>query len=95
MFGAGTAAYQHESAIHGTRDTAVWDVMGMRGPHLTADILKHMDDDIKLLKILKLNTYSFTIAWSRIFRFTSYNETAEPDLDALSLYRTYIQVRLD
>lgn len=61
LFGAATNGYQHESAIHGDRDFALWDLQGIRGPHLSADILKHMDDDINLMKILKLKTYSMTI----------------------------------
>ena len=61
LFGAATSGYQHESAIHGDRDFALWDLQGIRGPHLSADILKHMDDDINLMKILKLKTYSMTI----------------------------------
>ena len=106
LFGAATSGYQHESAIHGDRDFALWDLQGIRGPHLSADILKHMDDDINLMKILKLKTYSMTIrsvimyrelsdvavrwrnslrflifemlfSWTRMFGYTSYNNTAQ------------------
>ena len=71
LFGAATSGYQHESAIHGDRDFALWDLQGIRGPHLSADILKHMDDDINLMKILKLKTYSMTIRSVIVIRESS------------------------
>ena len=89
-FGAMTSAYQHENAIDGSRDFALWDIQGIRGPHRTADILKHIDDDVQLLKKLKLKTYGLSLAWGRVFRYTSYNETSVPDQDVLTIYRTYL-----
>ena len=50
MFGAATSAFQHESVITDWREWTVWDLMGIRGPQLSADILNHMDDDIKVIQ---------------------------------------------
>ena len=90
MFGAATSAFQHESSIRDWREWTVWDFMGIRGPQNSVDILNHMDDDIKIIKELKLSHYSMTLSWSRLFRY-GFMESDVPDPDVIMIYRTYIQ----
>ena len=90
MFGAATSAFQHESSIRDWREWTVWDLMGIRGPQNSADLLNHIDDDIKIIKELKLSHYEITISWSRMYR-NGFNVTDGPDMNVVQIYRTYIQ----
>ena len=85
---------QHESSIRNWREWTVWDLLGIRGPQNSADILNHMDEDIKLMKELRLSTYSLTISWARLFR-NGFSESSEPDPEVIEIYRTYIQKIVD
>ena len=69
-------------------------MLGIRGPQNSADILNHMDEDIKLMKQLRLKTYSMTISWARLFR-NGFGDTSDPDPEVVQLYRTYIQKIVD
>ena len=53
-----------------------------------------MDEDIKLMKQLRLKTYSMTISWARLFR-NGFGDTSDPDPEVVQLYRTYIQKIVD
>ena len=50
-----------------------------------------MDEDVKLLKKLKLKMYGLSLSWGRIFRYTDYSAEAQPDSEVISLYRSYLQ----
>ncbi|XP_048323428.2 vicianin hydrolase-like [Ziziphus jujuba] len=76
IFGAGSAAYQSEGAAHiDGRGPSIWDVFtreqkekiadGSNGD-VADDFYHRYKDDIKLMKKIGLNSYRFSISWSRI-----------------------------
>ncbi|XP_058741023.1 furostanol glycoside 26-O-beta-glucosidase-like [Vicia villosa] len=77
LFGVGTSALQIEGSAHeGGRGPSVWDSIFMSEKATIKDIdkcgtmidhYKRYSEDVKLLKKLGINSYRFSIAWSRIF----------------------------
>ena len=75
LWGAATASYQIEGAVfEGGRGTTVWDVFsdtpgkvknGDSG-EVACDHYHRYPDDIAIMKQLGLQTYRFSVAWSRI-----------------------------
>ncbi|KAL5549714.1 hypothetical protein UlMin_004945 [Ulmus minor] len=76
IFGAGSAAYQSEGAafIDG-RGPSVWDVFTRKYPEkikdrsngdVAEDFYHRYKEDIKLLKKIGLDSFRFSISWSRI-----------------------------
>eukprot|EP01038_Epipyxis_sp_PR26KG_P015604 gene15604-21085_t len=74
-WGVATAAYQIEGGVHedGRGDT-IWDIFsrlpnriskGENG-NIAADSYHKYKEDIQLIKAMGLNSYRFSIAWSRI-----------------------------
>ena len=57
---------------------------------MSADILHHIDEDVGIIKKLKLSHYSMTISWARMFR-NGFNETDVADPDVVLIYRTYLE----
>lgn len=76
FFGAATSAYQIEgSAQEGGRGASIWDTFckgkgaildGSSGA-IACDHYRLWQEDIALMKQLRLNAYRFSIAWPRIF----------------------------
>ncbi|CAI9760558.1 unnamed protein product [Fraxinus pennsylvanica] len=75
-FGAATSAYQIEGAWNvGSKGMSIWDVFTQKQPGGIADgsngcvAIDHYNmfrEDVTLMKKLGLNSYRFSIAWSRI-----------------------------
>jgi len=75
LFGAATAAYQIEGAAHedGRRDS-IWDVfcrepgavVGGDNGDVACDHYHRYRDDVALMKRLGLQTYRFSVSWSRV-----------------------------
>ncbi len=80
LWGAATAAYQIEGAVHeGNRGVSIWDTFcrqpgrirdGSSGD-VACDHYHRFRDDIALMKELGLRAYRFSIAWPRIYPFGS------------------------
>lgn len=76
IFGAATAAYQVEGAIlEGGKGPSIWDTFthlpnkisdGKNGDVAT-DQYHHFEEDINLMHQIGLDSYRFSISWSRIF----------------------------
>lgn len=75
VWGAATAAYQVEGAI--TQDgkgRSIWDTYTHLEPSrtngenadITCDHYNRMEEDVKLMKSLGMDTYRFSISWSRV-----------------------------
>ena len=65
-WGASTAAYQNEG---GNIHSALWDWERKRGWERSADATRSwelFDEDLRLLRELKLNAYRFSVEWSRV-----------------------------
>ena len=75
MWGVATAAYQIEGAVEEDgRGPSVWDVFcrepdkianGQTGD-IACDHYHRLDEDVQLMKQLGVNTYRFSISWTRI-----------------------------
>lgn len=75
VFGASTAAYQIEGAVHdGGRGPSIWDTFAAQPGRIAdgssgavaCDHYHRMDDDVALMADLGLRGYRFSIAWPRI-----------------------------
>ncbi|KAH7120286.1 glycoside hydrolase superfamily [Dactylonectria estremocensis] len=75
VWGAATAAYQVEGgATQDGKGKSIWDVYSHLDPSrtngenadVTCDHYNRVDEDVKLMKSLGMDTYRFSIAWSRI-----------------------------
>lgn len=76
LWGAATASYQIEGAVHeGERGASIWDtfshtpgrVLNGDTGDIACDHYHRYAEDIALMKSLGLQTYRFSIAWSRLF----------------------------
>ncbi|KAJ9556443.1 hypothetical protein OSB04_011057 [Centaurea solstitialis] len=76
LFGVGTSAYQVEGAwnVDG-KGLSIWDCFTLRNPDkisgdanacVTVDSYSKMKEDVQLLKKIGVNSYRFSISWSRI-----------------------------
>ncbi|XP_008231324.1 PREDICTED: vicianin hydrolase isoform X2 [Prunus mume] len=76
VFGAGSAAYQSEGAAltHG-RGLSIWDTFIRKHPEkisdgsngdVANDFYHHYKEDVKLIKKIGLDSFRFSISWSRI-----------------------------
>ncbi|RZC93537.1 hypothetical protein C5167_007349 [Papaver somniferum] len=76
IFGVSTSAYQNEGATEeGGRGTTIWDTFakmssGLISDHSTGDVavdsFHRYKEDVKLIKEMGMDSYRFSIAWSRI-----------------------------
>ncbi|XP_054815653.1 vicianin hydrolase-like [Prosopis cineraria] len=77
VFGAGSSSYQNEGAVNiDGRGPSIWDTFTKQHPekivdHSTADVTvdfyHHYKTDIHLMKKIGLDSFRFSISWSRIF----------------------------
>uniref|UniRef100_A0A2P2QLP5 Vicianin hydrolase-like n=1 Tax=Rhizophora mucronata TaxID=61149 RepID=A0A2P2QLP5_RHIMU len=76
IFGAGSAAYQSEgAALKDGKGPSIWDTFTSRHPEKIADqstgevaddFYHRYKDDIKLMKEIGLDSFRFSISWSRV-----------------------------
>lgn len=75
VWGAATAAYQIEGGtLEGGRGYSIWDafcripgrVHAMANGDVACDSYHRVEEDVRMLKLLGVNAYSFSIAWPRI-----------------------------
>ncbi|KAI4345749.1 hypothetical protein L6164_012847 [Bauhinia variegata] len=74
IFGTATSAYQIEGAVEG-RGYSTWDRFTHKYPRkikdgsngdIACDALRHIEEDIKLMKDMNTKAYRFSISWPRI-----------------------------
>ena len=75
LWGTATAAYQIEGGVsEGGRGWSVWDafcripgrVKGMADGDVGCDSFHRFAEDVKMMKLLGVNAYRFSISWPRI-----------------------------
>ncbi|EFJ38701.1 hypothetical protein SELMODRAFT_73365 [Selaginella moellendorffii] len=76
IFGASASAFQYEGAVdEGGRKPSIWDIFAANprniadgsSPNITDDQYHHYRDDVLLLKNLGMDSYRFSISWTRVF----------------------------
>lgn len=97
IFGVATAAYQIEGAYNEDgRGLSVWDEFSHRSPSpivdqstgdVAADSYHNMDRDLRLLEELGVQSYRFSISWSRILPL---GDATKINLRGLQYYSTLI-----
>ena len=100
LWGAATAAYQIEGAVHaGGRGPSVWDTFshtegkiahGQTGD-VACDHYHRLADDVALMAELGLQTYRFSIAWSRVMP----EGRGTPNLDGIGWYSDLVDRLLE
>ena len=71
IFGAATSAYQIEGATADGRGPSIWETFFRERPHLdNGDIgighYERMPEDVAIMQQLNLQSYRFSVSWSRI-----------------------------
>ena len=76
IFGAGSSSYQFEGAAkEGGREPSVWDtfthnypekIMDRSNGDVAIDSYHHYKEDVGMMKDMNLDSYRFSISWSRI-----------------------------
>ena len=91
IFGCSTASYQIEGYLDSdNRCESIWDkftkIPGKIDDNSDGSIVcgsyKKYKEDVKLLKELKVNSYRFSIAWTRVI-----TEDNKPNLKGLAYYK--------
>ena len=100
MWGVATAAYQIEGAVEEDgRGPSVWDVFcrepdkianGQTGD-IACDHYHRLDEDVQLMKQLGVNTYRFSISWTRILP----GGTGAVNLQGIAFYNRLIDRLLE
>jgi len=99
FWGSATAAYQVEGGVlEGGRGYSVWDaycripgrVREMQNADIACDSYHRFEEDIKMLQLLGVNSYRFSIAWPRILP----TGRGEVNRDGLVYYNNLIDALL-
>lgn len=94
LFGAASAGMQIEKGlVHA--DWYQWaavpgHVQNGDKPDDGPDAFAHLDDDVQALKDAGLNSYRFSIEWSRIYPTKAAFDADTPDKDALAVYHSLL-----
>ncbi|KMZ67782.1 putative Beta-glucosidase [Zostera marina] len=89
VFGAASSAYQYEGAAkQGGRGPSIWDKFS----HTFGKIVdfSNGDEDVSLIKDMGLDSYRFSISWSRIFP----KGTGEVNQEGVKYYSNLIDALL-
>ncbi|KAL2476199.1 putative beta-glucosidase 41 [Abeliophyllum distichum] len=95
IFGTASSAYQFEGAVNeGNKGDSIWDkftrqpgrILDFSNANTAVDQYHRFKDDIDLMKDLGMDSYRFSISWSRIFP----NGTGEPNLEGIQYYNNLI-----
>ena len=99
LWGAATSAFQVEGAYNEDgRGLAITDVRSFKKSHKQADTKVAMDhyhrykEDIQLMKELGINSYRFSISWTRIF---PNGDDAQPNIKGVQFYDRIVDLLLE
>lgn len=95
LWGTATAAYQIEGAAEEDgKGLSIWDTFSHQSGNIagddTGDIacdhFHRYEEDVQLMKTLRINTYRFSISWPRIFP----DESGRPNEQGIAFYKKLI-----
>ncbi|GAB9467967.1 Beta-glucosidase [Globisporangium polare] len=96
LFGSATAAYQVEGAWNETgRTSSIWDDFCRERPSVACanvadDFLHRYKDDIQLMVSSGLDSFRFSISWSRVMNWDANAKKMKPSPDGIAFYHALI-----
>ncbi|GAB9467969.1 Beta-glucosidase [Globisporangium polare] len=96
LFGSATASYQVEGAWNETgRTTSIWDDFcreqpGLQCANVADDFLHRYKDDIKLMVASGLETFRFSISWSRAMNWDASTKKMKANPAGIAFYHALI-----
>ncbi|RLN77822.1 hypothetical protein BBO99_00006426, partial [Phytophthora kernoviae] len=96
LFGSATASYQVEGAAkEGGRTPSIWDQFcrerpGVKCANVADDFYHRYKDDIKLMVETGLQSFRFSISWSRVMNWDSETSRMRPNPEGIAFYHSLI-----
>uniref|UniRef100_K3X8D8 Beta-glucosidase n=1 Tax=Globisporangium ultimum (strain ATCC 200006 / CBS 805.95 / DAOM BR144) TaxID=431595 RepID=K3X8D8_GLOUD len=96
LFGTATASYQVEGGWNETgRTTSIWDDFCRERPGLDCanvadDFLHRYRDDIDLMSSTGLDSFRFSISWSRLMNWDAETKKMKPNAPGIAFYHSLI-----
>ncbi|TYZ61485.1 hypothetical protein PybrP1_008948 [[Pythium] brassicae (nom. inval.)] len=96
LFGSATAAYQVEGAWdEGGRTPSIWDDFcrekpGLECANVADDFYHRYRDDIKLMVDAGLDTFRFSISWSRVMNWDAAAKKMKPNAPGIAFYHALV-----
>ncbi|KAG2502425.1 hypothetical protein JM18_007954 [Phytophthora kernoviae] len=96
LFGSATASYQVEGAAkEGGRTPSIWDQFcrerpGVKCANVADDFYHRYKDDIKLMVETGLQSFRFSISWSRVMNWDSALHGMRPNPEGIAFYHSLI-----
>ncbi|ETP43898.1 hypothetical protein F442_09443 [Phytophthora nicotianae P10297] len=96
MFGSATASYQVEGAVkEGGRTSSIWDDFcrekpGMKCANVADDFYHRYKDDVKLMVETGLESFRFSISWSRAMNWDPVTRRMKPNAEGIAWYHNLI-----
>ncbi|CAI5718254.1 unnamed protein product [Peronospora farinosa] len=96
LFGSATAAYQVEGAVkEGGRTPSIWDQFcrerpGIKCANVADDFYHRYKDDIQLMVEMGLQSFRFSISWSRAMRWDPAIRGMRPNPEGITFYHSLI-----
>lgn len=97
LFGSATAAYQVEGGWNETgREPSIWDAYcreheQVECANVADDMLHRYRSDIQLMRQMGLDTFRFSISWSRVMKWNETSKQMEKNQPGLKFYHHLIQ----
>ncbi|KAF4039720.1 Glycosyl hydrolase family 1 [Phytophthora infestans] len=96
LFGSATASYQVEGAVkEGGRTPSIWDQFCRERPEVKCanvadDFYHRYKDDIQLMAKTGLQSFRFSISWSRVMNWDSALHGMRPNPEGIAFYHSLI-----
>jgi beta-glucosidase/6-phospho-beta-glucosidase/beta-galactosidase len=96
LFGSATASYQVEGAVkEGGRTPSIWDQFcrerpGVKCANVADDFYHRYKDDIKLMADQGLQSFRFSISWSRVMNWDAESARMRPNPEGVAFYHSLI-----
>jgi beta-glucosidase/6-phospho-beta-glucosidase/beta-galactosidase len=96
LFGSATAAYQVEGAVkEGGRTPSIWDDFcrekkGYQCANVAVDFYHRYKDDIKLMVETGLQSFRFSISWSRVMNWDNSTKRIKVNPEGVAFYHSLI-----
>ncbi|ETM45852.1 hypothetical protein L914_09199, partial [Phytophthora nicotianae] len=96
LFGSATASYQVEGAVkEGGRTPSIWDEYcrtqpGLKCANVADDFYHRYKDDVKLMVETGLQSFRFSVSWSRVMNWDAQTSRMRPNPEGISFYHSLI-----